>query len=146
MTLVCRHWRNLALADAHLWTSMHEVSSKCGSPCLRNEALLERSRGMPLSFSVRDEWDPTRAEASRARELSIRVCDLPFDTVADHLSFPAPNLEHLLIDGSPFYPTDQWGPSEAQIPVLLFEGLAPRLSMLCLESTPYTPRNNFSHN
>lgn len=110
MTHVCRHWRQVALGTATLWTCFDMRHRD------KSQAFLERSRGLPLSVhlsadrAVFDGFTPEE-EASQQSVLADRLYSLPGSrlvrldldmfllprTLTPLVELQAPNLECLTI-------------------------------------------------
>ncbi|TFK71932.1 hypothetical protein BDN72DRAFT_957660 [Pluteus cervinus] len=128
ITWVCRHWRDIALTSANLWTVIS--SQKMNPPLFLDvfEELLTRSRNMGLSICLSRPTIPAlkvcmshmsriqhlRLEdslvASEADELlnqpALLLTSLELHNMALRSAFKFsevfPNLEHLVIESTPF--------------------------------------------
>jgi len=132
LTHVCWVWRQVFTSRSSLWTRI-DCEDKD-----KTRVYLERSRSSPIDLSLRRDddlslHDPffqiTPHTMGRLRSLSVKATMWNLSDIATHLSYPAPLLERMSIDGD--YEHDSNG-----IPTLtsaLFGGDLPSLRNLHLE-------------
>ncbi|KAF8555400.1 hypothetical protein OG21DRAFT_1496349 [Imleria badia] len=134
VSYVCRHWRNVALNCATLWTYLFIMSPRW------TEELLARSKKAPLKLHV----DPHHGHGSEApcvvgqvmnhveriQELRLSLSLLGWENqLYSKLSSPAPNLQCLRICAPNASP--EW-----VLPSVLFDGDTPALRTLELSCCP----------
>lgn len=137
LSLVCRHWRMLALGYPLLWVDVSDrIPSSPGK-----SVFLERSKGLPLNVRMMKPRPSelaafVQAEGHRIRELHIATD--PYITnreIAEqmlaNLDFDADKLEYLTVR------------TDSSVPVL-FRGRTPRLRRLTLVDALQLPPNQFS--
>ncbi|EJD49221.1 hypothetical protein AURDEDRAFT_182995 [Auricularia subglabra TFB-10046 SS5] len=154
LSLVCSHWLSTTRGIPSLWNDLD--MTKC-SLDFDFDALLARSGGLPLDLrrlaTSTDEYlhlvDRTlqshttdeillhidrclKPHAHRLRTLHLIVKPIGGATVESLLRYPAPLLESLSLEYLASY--DRRAPQEIKSPALLFNGHAPRLRSVHLNS------------
>ncbi|OCH90268.1 hypothetical protein OBBRIDRAFT_610502 [Obba rivulosa] len=128
ITLVCGHWRNVALDTPFLWNSITDSFSP--DLCLR------RSRSIPLNLLVNRKtasfFRHLVLAAHPIRELHCKCWELSPSTFA---MGPAPSLETLTLMW--------WAPSNDPPSQFIFQDATPKLRHLTLQSSKI-PSNSFS--
>ncbi|KZT01317.1 uncharacterized protein LAESUDRAFT_815938 [Laetiporus sulphureus 93-53] len=124
--LVCRHWRNVIIANQALWG---HISSQ-RQPALQR--VLRGSGVSPLHVAVSGAIGKTLSRTFRdtpARLRELHVHDVDLTELASSLTFPAPELRSLTISKTSHCGYDNPNDAKASI---LFQGAAPALQFLWL--------------
>ncbi|RPD56230.1 hypothetical protein L226DRAFT_538386 [Lentinus tigrinus ALCF2SS1-7] len=140
ITHVCKHWRNIALDTASLWTRIS------GNHRGRKAAFLERSRSLPLSFFVREP--ATRADgvvsvlkayASRLQRLDLAIYSTSI-SMPQVLNVLAPMLECLTICDYAYVHRPEGGHD----PVILNQEVSFLRALALQPVSSWVPRNHFT--
>lgn len=134
VTHVCRQWRDIALDYPHLWSHIDFTNL---TPDGVTE-ILARAKMAPLHLEMKatywgtPNWDVFARQLETQISHTRRLCIAGefHQAVLEQLLSPAPILEFFSLSDS----SRSFGLSHPIIPVTLFDGVAPRLTSLELDS------------
>ncbi|KAH6912835.1 hypothetical protein BKA70DRAFT_776970 [Coprinopsis sp. MPI-PUGE-AT-0042] len=136
VTHVCRHWRNIALSYADLWSHVNDAI-----PFKWLNVMLERVHQAPLTVLFRPQYFSNErthdlilkvlSETSRLKRAKVMLqTTADVRTYLNPLTSPAPSLTDLSLSVESLYGKEEQGRRIATLPINFLAGYAPALRKL----------------